>query len=66
MALPGRLNEVFSMNGEISSKTNAKLLRYIEMPHSPIRPEKIDAILQRRMREFMLRRRQKQWQERGE
>lgn len=54
------------MNGEISSKTNTKVLRYIETPYSPIRPEKIDAILQRRMREFMLRRRQKQWQERGE
>lgn len=53
------------MNDEIL-QTTLKVVRYIETPHSPIRPEKIDTILQRRMREFVLRRRQKQWQEMGE
>lgn len=35
---------------------------YIETPHTVHRLEKIDTILQRRMREFMLTRRQKRWQ----
>ena len=54
------------MNDELSFNLTNSVVRYIETPCSPTRPEKIDTILQRRMREFMLRRRQKQWLERGE
>lgn len=35
---------------------------YIETPRSSHRAEKIDRILERRMREFLLSRRQKRWQ----
>lgn len=35
---------------------------YITTPRTPSRPERIDSILQKRMREFLLRRRQRIWQ----
>ena len=36
---------------------------YIETPHSTHRPERIDAILQKRMKDFLLARQQKLWRE---
>lgn len=39
---------------------------YIETPCSPYRLEKIDSILQRRMRDFLLSRRQRQWRKIGD
>ncbi len=54
------------MNDELSSYPVSPTVAYIEIPCSPHRPEKIDTILKRRMYEFMLRRRQKQWLERGD
>lgn len=41
-------------------------IHYIETPHVSYRVEKLDAILERRMREFLLSRRQKRWIQRGE
>ena len=38
---------------------------YIATPHTVQRPVRIDAILAKRMREFMLARRRKIWQEEG-
>lgn len=37
--------------------------RYIETPRTAHRPERIDAILQKRMKEFLLARQQRLWQE---
>lgn len=39
--------------------------RYIEIPHVSHRPVRIDALLARRMREFLLARRQKAWHTEG-
>ena len=36
---------------------------YIETPHTAHRPERINTILQKRMKEFLLARQQKLWQE---
>lgn len=38
---------------------------YIATPHTSHRPERIDALLEKRMKEFLLLRRQKIWQEEG-
>lgn len=38
---------------------------YIEIPRANHRPERIDALLERRMKEFLLARRRKVWQEQG-
>lgn len=38
---------------------------YIATPRTPHRPERIDALLEKRMKEFMLARRQKIWQQKG-
>jgi hypothetical protein len=38
---------------------------YIVTPQTSHRVERIDTILEKRMREFLLRRRQKIWQEEG-
>lgn len=38
-------------------------LTYIATPRTKRRPERIDAILEKRMREFLLARRQKAWRE---
>lgn len=38
---------------------------YIATPRTAHRAERIDSILEKRMREFLLRRRQRLWQERG-
>ncbi len=40
-------------------------VRYIETPRRPARPERIDTLLAKRMREFLLARRQKVWREEG-
>jgi len=53
-------------NQTISRGNEAHVLRYIETPHSTRKPVKIDALLEKRMREFLLARRQKQWLEIGE
>ena len=39
---------------------------YIKTPRTNHRPERIDALLARRMKEFLLARRQKIWQEGGD
>lgn len=36
---------------------------YIETPHTTHRPERIDELLAKRMREFLLARQQRLWQE---
>ncbi len=38
---------------------------YIAIPRTTHRPERIDNVLAKRMKEFMLMRRQKIWQEEG-
>ena len=38
-----------------------EIINYIETPKVKHTPEKIDAILEKRMREFMLARRQRKW-----
>ncbi len=38
---------------------------YIATPHSTHRPERIDTLLEKRMKEFLLARRQKIWREEG-
>ena len=38
---------------------------YIPIPRSAHRPERIDELLAKRMKQFMLARRRKLWQERG-
>ena len=38
-----------------------EIINYIETPPVKHTPEKIDAILEKRMREFMLARRQRKW-----
>ncbi len=38
-------------------------LTYIATPRTHQRPERIDALLEKRMREFLLVRRQKMWRE---
>ena len=40
-------------------------LIYIVTPHVARRPERIDALLEKRMKEFLLLRRQKVWQQEG-
>jgi len=45
------------MNDESSS--------YIATPITSRRPERIDALLQKRMKDFVLARRRKLWQEKG-
>lgn len=53
------------MNDEIlqspTSLAATEPVRYIETPRVVARPERIDALLAKRMREFMLARRQKAW-----
>ena len=44
---------------------NDKSMTYIATPHSTHRPERIDSLLEKRMKEFLLVRRQKVWQEQG-
>lgn len=44
---------------------NEAAVRYIETPRRRARPERIDAVLAKRMREFLLARRQKVWREEG-
>lgn len=39
---------------------------YITTPHNARRAEKVDRLLEKRMMEFMLSRRQKRWIEKGE
>ena len=39
---------------------------FIAIPRSSTRPTRIDAILQRRMKDFLLMRRRKLWREEGE
>lgn len=53
-------------NQAINRGDDAIVLRYIETPHIINKPEKIDTLLEKRMREFLLSRRQRQWQETGE
>ena len=53
-------------NQTINRGDDAIVLRYIETPHIINKPEKIDTLLEKRMREFLLSRRQRQWQETGE
>ncbi|MFZ1258747.1 MAG: hypothetical protein WAQ25_04740 [Candidatus Saccharimonas sp.] len=36
---------------------------YIETPRSAARPERIDAILQKRLKDFLLARQQRMWRE---
>lgn len=38
---------------------------YIAIPHSSHRPERIDALLKKRIKQFVLERRRKLWQEKG-
>lgn len=38
---------------------------YIEIPHNQQRPECINTLLEKRMKEFLLMRRQKIWQREG-
>ena len=38
---------------------------YIVTPRSAHRPERIDALLEKRMKQFVLERRRKLWQEKG-
>ena len=60
------MNDQFSLNqSTISRDAGALVLRYIETPQMSRRPEKIDALLEKRMREFMLARRQRRWMEAG-
>ncbi len=40
-----------------------ELTSYIQTPRSAHRPERIDTILQKRMKEFLLARQQKLWRE---
>lgn len=40
-------------------------ISYIETPHTHRRPERIDVLLEKRMKEFLLLRRQKLWQAEG-
>lgn len=42
---------------------NDKSTQYIAIPHSVSRPERIDALLERRMKQFLLARRRKLWRE---
>lgn len=44
---------------------SALFIAYIETPRSSHRPERIDTLLEKRMKEFLLLRRQKIWQEQG-
>ncbi len=44
---------------------NDKSLSYIQIPRTCHRPERIDSLLQKRMKEFLLERRRKLWQEEG-
>lgn len=53
-------------NQTISRGEGALVLRYIETPHTTHKPERINTVLEKRMREFLLARRQKQWLETGE
>ena len=41
--------------------TSTDMINYIETPKVKHVPEKIDVILEKRMREFMLARRQRKW-----
>lgn len=61
------MNDQFSLNNQtISRGADSHILRYIETPHVSHTPEKIDTLLEKRMREFLLARRQKRWLECGE
>ena len=44
---------------------NNECTPYIATPHVSHRLERIDALLQKRMKEFVLARRRKLWQEKG-
>lgn len=45
---------------------SGKTVQYIETPRRPCRPEKIDVLLERRMKEFLLERRRRIWREASE
>lgn len=53
------------MNDELSLTTEV-LAPYIETPRTMTKPEKIDTLLEKRMREFLLERRRRIWREAGE
>lgn len=42
-----------------------EFIPYIAIPRSSHRPERIDALLKKRMKQFVLERRRKLWQEKG-
>ena len=59
------------MNDELLTQSTTltyqtETVRYIETPQTSHRLERIDTILEKRMREFLLARRQRQWIETGE
>lgn len=61
------MNDQFSSPHQTTSRGDgATVLRYIETPRSSHRPEKLDKILEKRMREFLLARRRRRWVEKGE
>ncbi len=45
---------------------NDESMEYIATPQSQSRPTRIDALLKRRMEEFLLERRRRLWQESGQ
>lgn len=53
------------MSDDSTLKTNLPLV-YIETPRTATKLEKIDALLEKRMREFLLERRRRIWREAGE
>jgi|GEM_PF-1467831 len=59
-------DELFAQQFTTTYHNETNALRYIETPRTDHRLERIDTILEKRMREFLLARRQRQWQETGE
>lgn len=52
------------MSDDSTLKTNLPLV-YIETPRTVTKPEKIDTLLEKRMKEFLLERRRRMWREGG-
>ena len=59
-------DELFAQQFISTYHNDINVMRYIETPRTAHRLERIDTILEKRMREFLLARRQRQWQETGE
>lgn len=60
------MNDNFSLDcNEINESARCSAL-YIETPREASRPEQIDVLLEKRMKEFLLARRRLVWLEEGE